>query len=424
MSRYVLNTFGSLGDLHPFLAVGRALRARGHAVVLATHADYRERIETAGLAFHAVPPALADVGDLDATLRRAMHRTRGTYEVIHRLCLPHVRGATEAMRAALRDADVLLSHPLSFGAVLAAESLGVPRAHAILQPITTYSCADPPYAPDVPLVEALLGRDPGRWRAAYRLVRALTRGWFREVDALRRELRLPPDRGHPLVDMASPRLNVALFSPVLMDPQPDWPPHTVVTGFPRYDRDERGGGAPPELTAFLAAGEPPVVFTLGSSGVFDAGGFYDEAVRATRALGRRAVLLCGPDGRNRSAATQGADVLALDYAPHSELFPHAAVNVLSGGIGTTGTALAAGRPMLFVPLSHDQPDNAARCRRLGLARIVPRGAWRAERAAAELRALLADHDAAARAAEIGARVRAEDGAVAAADALERFAGAK
>lgn len=419
MSRIVLNTVGSLGDLHPYLAIGRVLAARGHDVVLATHPDYRSRAEAAGLAFHGIPPTFAGFGDLPAVMRAAMDARGGSLYVLRELCLPFVREATLGMLEAARGADLVVGHPLAFGAVLAAEAHGIPRAHAALQPLTLFSTLDPPLALGMQPLDAILGRGPRRWRAASAAVRLVTRGWFGVVDEMRAELGLPRDRRHPVFEMASPTLNLALFSSVLMPPQADWPAHTIATGFPIHDRGERGEGVPPGLPAFLDAGPPPVVFTLGSSAVFDAGAFYDDSLRAARALGMRAVLLCGPEGRNRPADALGEDALAVDYAPHSDVFPRAAAIVHQGGIGTTGQALAAGRPMLVIPYSHDQPDNAARCRRLGIARVLARRDYRAARVAAELRALLGDPGTARRAREVGERVRAEDGATVAALALER-----
>ncbi len=419
MSRILLNTVGSLGDLHPYLAIGSALAARGHDVTLATHPDYRSRAEAAGLAFHGIPPTFASFGDLAAVMSAAMDARGGSMYVLRELCLPFVREATLGVLEAARGADVVVGHPLAFGAVLAAEKLGIPRVHAALQPLTLFSALDPPAASGMPWLDALLGRGARRWRAAFALARAATRGWLTAVDDVRAELGLPPDRAHPVFDMASSVLNLALFSGVLLTPDAALPPRTLVTGFPFHDRGEHGEGLPRELAAFLEAGPAPVVFTLGSSAVYDAGGFYEDSLRAARALGARAVLLCGPEGRNRPAGVIGVDAIAMDYAPHSEVFPRAAAIVHQGGVGTTGQALAAGRPMLVIPYSHDQPDNAERCRRLGLARVVPRGAYRAGRVAAELRALLGDPEAGRRAREVGERVRAEDGAKAAALAIER-----
>jgi UDP:flavonoid glycosyltransferase YjiC (YdhE family) len=111
-------------------------------------------------------------------------------------------------------------------------------------------------------------------------------------------------------------------------------------------------------------------------------------------------------------------VVAFDYAPFSELFPRAAAIVHPGGIGTTGLAMQSGRPMLVVPFAHDQPDNAARVTRLGIARTLPRHRYSASRVEAELRRLLDDPEYARRAAAVGAQLRQEDGVRTACDALE------
>jgi UDP:flavonoid glycosyltransferase YjiC (YdhE family) len=103
------------------------------------------------------------------------------------------------------------------------------------------------------------------------------------------------------------------------------------------------------------------------------------------------------------------------------MFPRAAAIVHQGGIGTTAEALRSGRPMLVVPYAHDQPDNAARAVRLGLARRIPRARYDDARAAAVLRELLADSRAIERAAEVGARIRGANGAETAAVAIAELA---
>ena len=217
--------------------------------------------------------------------------------------------------------------------------------------------------------------------------------------------------------MWSPTLNLALFSPRFAAPQPDWPPHTIATGFPEWVPPQRPNAA---LDAFLDAGEPPIVFTLGSSAVHTADAFWEHSAKAVAMLGRRAVLLTGIDVPHKlSDGARSAQVFVADYAPHARLFPRAAAIVHQGGVGTTARALASGRPMLVVPYSHDQPDNAARCERLGVARVLARDRYSAARAAAALRALLADAALARRAAETGAAIAAERGAATAADAIER-----
>jgi len=282
-----------------------------------------------------------------------------------------------------------------------------------------YSAYDPPSLGSVPFSAWWQRRGPGTWRVLYAFMRLATAHWLRSVAAERRRLGLPPARGNPLMDLWTPGLNLALFSPLFGAPQPDWPADTVVTGFPLYD-----GPAQPELPAalraYLDAGDPPIVFTLGSAAVFDAGTFYADAARVAASMGARAVLLTGLEAGNpvpRALLTEA--IFTCDYAPHGELFPRAAAIVHQGGIGTTARALAAGRPMLVMPYSHDQPDNARRCVRLGVARVVEREHWSARRAERELRELLGTASHAAAARDVGARLAGEHGASAAADAIER-----
>jgi UDP:flavonoid glycosyltransferase YjiC (YdhE family) len=155
--------------------------------------------------------------------------------------------------------------------------------------------------------------------------------------------------------------------------------------------------------------------------VFDAGRFFVESAEAAARIGRRAVLLIGFDPSNVPADRLPEGVIAVEYAPFSELFPRAAAIVHQGGVGTTGQALRAGRPSLVMPYSHDQPDNAARAERLGVARTIERRRYTAHTAAAALRPLLENGAYAARAAVVAEWVRAEAGARAAADAIERLA---
>jgi UDP:flavonoid glycosyltransferase YjiC (YdhE family) len=112
-------------------------------------------------------------------------------------------------------------------------------------------------------------------------------------------------------------------------------------------------------------------------------------------------------------------MLVEDVAPHDALFPRAAAIVHHGGVGTTGQALRSGRPMLVVPHAHDQPDNAARVSRLGVARSLDAGAYTAARAAAHLRQLLDEPSYRERADAVGKIVQSENGAKAACDAIDQ-----
>ena len=149
-----------------------------------------------------------------------------------------------------------------------------------------------------------------------------------------------------------------------------------------------------------------MVFTLGSSAVGAAGRFYHESAEAAARLGVRAVLLTGGFAANMPARVPEG-VLLVDKAPHQLLFPRARAVVHQGGAGTTAQALRGACPMLVVPHSHDQPDNAYRVTRLGVARTLFPKRYTASRVVGELRPLLDDPGYRTRAAATAAVVRGE-----------------
>ena len=220
-----------------------------------------------------------------------------------------------------------------------------------------------------------------------------------------------------------------MFSKVLGKPQPDWHSPTLQTGFCFYDGQDDLGKMPEDLTEFLEAGEPPIIFTLGSAAVMDARDFFEESAKAAKILNRRAVLLYGvfneppkimENGKRKteSGKQNQPKIVAFDYAPYSQIFPRAACVVHQGGVGTTAQVLRAGVPHLIMPYSHDQPDNAARCERIGAARVISREKYNGDTAANELRLLLGDESYKLNAVETGKIVRAEHGTQMACDAIE------
>ncbi|HYY96019.1 MAG TPA: glycosyltransferase [Pyrinomonadaceae bacterium] len=421
MKRVVISAYGSFGDVHPYVAIALELKRRGHHPVVATAEIYREKMEALGLELHPVRPDMPG-WDQPEEARRMLTQfldpRKGT-ERVFRWLLESARASYEDLLPAARAADLFFTHPLPFVNATVAEKACVPWVSSVLAPGSFLSVYDPPVPPQWPAAHKLLKRSPLVSRALMRVARAGMKSWVKPVARLRAELGLRPGANPVMEGQHSPRLVLALFSPLIAEPQPDWPPNTRVTGFCFYDRRDRAGdahGLAPEISEFLDASEPPLVFTLGSAAFWAAEDFYGESARAAQALGVRALLLIG-DERYRPAALPDA-VAAFEYAPYGELLPRARAVVHHGGAGTCAQVLRAGVPSLVMPFSHDQFDNGARLVRLGAARVLPRSKYNAATAARELRALLGDESYTSRAAEAGRRVSAEDGTAAAADALE------
>lgn len=413
--RIVITTWGSLGDLHPYLAIGLGLKSRSHEVIIGAAECYRRKIEQLGLGFRAVRPDCTWLAD-PQMVRRLAHPRWGIIRAA-RMVLTALRESYEDTLAAAQGAHLLVSNQATLATRLVAEKKGIPWVSVMHVPMLFYSAYDPPLFPGFPgLSKTLRFLGPAVWGPLGRFAKWATRWMAKPLYRIRQEIGLPPaSEVNPLVDGHSPLLHLALFSKRLLDKQPDWPAQTVVTGFPWFDQDG-STGLPTALTRFLDDGPSPIVFTLGTAIAADAGSFYESSAQAAHLLGRRAVLIL-KDPRNRPPTLPNG-VAAFDYAPFSELFPRAAAIVHHGGIGTTGLAMRSGRPMLVMPCAWDQPDNADRVARLGISRTIARLRYTPARVAAELRHLLDDPAYARRAGDVGEQIRQEDGVRVACDALK------
>ncbi len=109
-----------------------------------------------------------------------------------------------------------------------------------------------------------------------------------------------------------------------------------------------------------------------------------------------------------------------EYAPFSALFSRAALVVHQGGVGTTAQCLRAGKPMLIMPYSHDQPDNARRMKRLKVAQVIQKGSYTPRRVAKKLESILTEPSYAEQARSVAQELNQEDGVRTACDALEEL----
>lgn len=419
--RIILATFGSLGDIHPVIAIALELKQRGHQPIIATGKYHRAKIESEGIAFYPIPPHL----DPDCELaKRKMDVQNGTEVLFREVIMPQIRDTYNELMQIVPTADLLVTSELIYTAPIIAKLTGIPWISYVLSPMSFFSAYDPPVFAPFPFLTELRPFGPWVNGLIIEAAKFVTRGWSEPLQALRSEFGLPAVENPLFEGKYSEKLVLALFSSHLAQAQPDWSANSQITGFAFYDNDNRKAlteeyrtnrtTLQPELLEFIEAGSPPVIFTLGSSAVLNPGSFYAESIRAVRQLGCRAVLLVG---KNILSTPLTKDIIAFNYAPFSEIFPRAAAVVHQGGIGTTGQGLQAGCPMLVVPWSHDQPDNAARLVRLGVACAIPRNEYTATRAVEELSKLLNDPTYRVKAGEVARLVRSENGTQTACDAI-------
>ncbi len=410
----LLPTIGSAGDVHPFIALALALRARGHRATILTNPYFQRLIEQQGLGFlplGAIQDAEAAMADPDL-----WHARKGFGVVAQRVIVPAMPLVYRLIESAAAADTVVAASSLCLGARVAQDRLGIPTATVHLQPAIIRSLIDQGMFGKVRVSAA-----QPMWfkRALFRLAdwAAIDRSLKRPLNDLRATLGLSPiDRVlHRWIH--SPECVIGFFPEWFATPQTDWPPHTHLVGFPLWD----GGGRAPlprGALEFLEAGEAPIVFTPGSAAT-SMHRYFRESVETARKLGARAMLVTNFWAQLPRQLPKG--VQAFGYLPFSEVLPRASLLVYHGGIGTLAQAVKAGVPHLVVPSGHDQFDNGWRIEQLRLGRSIAQTRFRASYAAKEIRALLDDFRVKQRAREFAARIDSADALNRACDLIESLA---
>ncbi|HTU18473.1 MAG TPA: glycosyltransferase [Gemmataceae bacterium] len=388
----LLVSMGSMGDLLPFIALGRALRARGHDVTVLSNGYFRDMAEKEALRFVEVCPAEEHV---NRTRQRSGWSFWRSFKEGGGNLLEDMPRVYEAIATHYVPGEtVVAAAGLMFGARIAQEKLGVPLATVHLSPLCFRSVHDeiawPRWMP-LAVRQAIFGA----------IERGIDRLFGVAINAFRSRLGLPPAVRILSDWWNSPQLVLGLFPDWLSPAQKDWPANTLLTGPPLYDSFQPFTQEC-ELEAFLSAGAPPLVFSH-SSATENAQRFFVDSVAVAQSLGCRAVLLA-PHGEQIPRPLPDG-VCQLPYVPHSLLLPRASALVHHGGIGTSLQALAAGIPQLIVPIFLDQPDNGRRLERLGVAATVRRAAYRAREVCRKLKYLLDSTEVARRCREYAVRCR-------------------
>ena len=414
--RIVLNTFGSFGDIHPYMAIAMELNRRGHRPVIGTMEVYREKIEGIGVEFVPVRPHIAEPKQQDpALIEKIMEPKTGPRFLTEEVVFPAVRESYADLLPAVAGADLLVTHPAAPAGPLVGRKTGRPWISTVLAPLSFFSAYDPPMPPFWQWFNKLNVLGPGFMSVLLGAMKSTYKA--KAITAFRDELGLG-DYGNPMFEgQHSPTLVLALFSKLFGPPQPDWPKQTTVTGFCFYDGN-RDKPISAELIRFLENGPPPIVFTLGSSAVWVARDFFHESIEAAKRLGRRAVLLIGDERNLPHSLPEG--MIAVDYAPYQSLLPKACAVVHHGGVGTTSQGLLSGVPTLIVPFAFDQPDNAEHARKLGTSKTLYRNKYFAPRVADEIGQLLNQSSYASRAKTVSNELKQENGPARAADLIEQI----
>lgn len=363
--RIGIQTWGSEGDIRPFIALGHALAGRGHHVeLLYTEIGDRRYDEVAGsLGFTAravaspVVPDRAELYDIGLEAINARDQLQQGLLISKRLLEPVIPRMYEAGLELARRSDLLVHHFILHAARAAADVAGVPQITvAFAHMLTESRYIHPTGLPRLGEWGNVIG-----WKIA-RL--AMNQTLLKDVNRFRRRVGLPVFKDLMNEGWPSHRLHLLASSPALLDRPADWPAWIQMCGFlslPPHEHEPRSH----EVDAFLTNGAPPIFMGFGS--LMPLGGsqhltdilriFRDAAAHA----GQRAIIQADVDHPSTE------DVLFVRRTPHAQVFPRCAAVVHHAGAGTTHTTLRAGVPSIPVPHVSDQFAWSDDLHRLGVA---------------------------------------------------------
>jgi rhamnosyltransferase subunit B len=416
MPHFLLVPVGSHGDVHPFVAIGKSLRERGHRVTMITSEPFRDVAVRNGLDFAAT----LKTAEYDSMMSHPdlWHPKRGLKVILNReLMQKYLPIMFDAIRQRYEPGKtVAVGGTLAYAARIANEALGIPYATLHLQPMSCCSVSDPP-------VHSTGANFTWLPRPLIRLAYWGAERWITDpltapaINEFRSTVKLPPIKRVLTKWSPSPERVIGLF-PDWFGPIPDGGPAFRHAGFTLFD-DASGRPMPERLSSFLAEGAAPVIFSFGSA-MRHGRPYFEAAVEACRILNIRGVLL-GANGEQIPDKLP-PNICHADYAPFSQAFPRAACVVHHGGLGTSAQAMKAGAPQLVMPLAYDQADNATRMRRLGVASLLYPKRFTGRAVAKRLRFLLEDGTIKQSAKTVSERFQGSDGASMACALVEELVG--
>lgn len=411
--KIMLSTFGTRGDVQPFVALGQGLMAVGHDVIVCTPEGFRPFIEEHGLTYGYIANEFLRLTEqaLQAQGFRAQMAASQQFPKAIRRALDDEWRVAQAVKP-----DLIVYHTKSLGSYHIAEKLGIPQIVAMPLPITPTRAFPYPFFAGARLGGALnrltytlMGFASAMWAGTTNDFRVKTLG-LRPLNAFADPLQGPDRQPIPVLYP---------YSSHLVPVPSDFPAHVYVTGY--WFLDEAPHWQPePALAAFLEAGPPPVYIGFGSMVGAQPEKRGRMAIEALVATGQRGVLASGWGALKPNQLPK--DILLIQATPHDALFPKMAAVVHHGGAGTTAAGLRAGKPSVICPFLGDQPFWGWAIHRAGAGpHPIPQNKLTAGRLATAISIVMRDTALRERATQLGDRVRAENGVARAIEIIETVA---
>ncbi len=415
-----IQTWGTEGDIRPFIALAGGLSAAGHEVTLAvteiTNQRFTSFAERLGFTIRHV--GLIDMDEdrfkeLARDVFFAWNPVKKSNILMTHFFDPVIEDMATAAKTLCAENDIVIAHFFLYPMKIAALKQRLPFVMVFTTPLIPSRHIPPLGVPD--LTDWM---NPVWWKF---FDIALNVTWKPSIDQLYRREGVEPERSVIHGIWNSSYLNLVSVSPALFPPPPDWEQRYHLCGFLNVPEQGEPWEMPHDLQQFLDNGEPPVYMTFGSmlAGEQNPGLVMDLLGEAARLAGCRAIIQA--DWDDLPSLPEADDVYGITQAPHQHIFPHCAAVVHHGGAGTTQAATIAGCPSIVVEHASDQPLWGSVLQRRGIApKMLHRRSLTAQKLARAIRSVLQTLSMKKKAEEIGAMMQKEDGLTRAVALVEQY----
>jgi sterol 3beta-glucosyltransferase len=414
MTKILIITIGSRGDIQPFVALGKGLQTAGYEVAFQTAEAYKPFVQENGLPYLYMNNEFMKLTESKAG--QAAAEGNSNLSLIKKV-MPMLRRMLEDEWQAAQDfqPDVIIYHPKSLGGYHLAEKFDIPFFIALALPFYTPTSAYPN-----PVMSGVrLGG--GFNRFSYKLMALANAPYMGVINDFRVNTLGLNKRGRFASELVKPNGEpvpvLYAYSPHVLPVPDDYPPHVHVTGYWFLDRSDDWQPST-DLIRFLDAGDPPIYIGFGSMSGLKAQERANIVMEALKKSGQRGLLASGWGGLKGSNLP--TNVFMLEQASHDWLFPRVSAVVHHGGAGTTAAGLRAGKPTIIVPFIADQPFWGRIVYELGVGpQPIPQKKITADALAMALNTLNTDSEMRRRAEAMGDKIRTENGIGNAVDIINR-----
>lgn len=419
--KIALQTWGSQGDINPFIALSAALVERGHEVSLAITSahrkDYNAEAEKYGFTLYKTD----FVGESEEALEKIairLFKSTDPMEQLKIVCTemlePSIDGCYQTALELCETHDLIIGHFFLHAVAIAAEKTNTPYISVSLNHGAIPSAENPPAGlPNL-----------GKWfnKVFWKLaVHFINKASLPYMNRLRLQAGLP--EAHSYRDMWESKLcNLIAVSPLICSPKSDWEPYQKVCGLLETRHEASNWQMPAELETFLQKEPAPVYMTFGSAAGITI--HKEEAVEAARLLTEAAkIAKCRAIVQAPWEIIEGIEddpnIYRITASPYDQIFPRCAAVVHHGGSGTTQTTLLCGKPSVVVAHINDQLLFGMELHRLGVApKLLKRQTVTPNALAKSIETVLNHPEMQQRAQQIGNQISKENGAQSAVDFIE------